>query len=185
MADNPGPELLYRVRLRPATVVDAEFLELFQSPEYRGEFNDFGQIEGPSDREDVEPDVVSGVHSKRLIVERIDNRVPIGTVSWHGVRYGPNVESLAWNIGIALVPEARGHGYGPEAQRLLADHLFATTAANRVEAAADVTNHAELRALTKAGFEKEGVLRGAQYRAGTWHDLALYSSTRSNKPDPA
>jgi RimJ/RimL family protein N-acetyltransferase len=119
------------------------------------------------------------------MVVRIDDRQPIGAVSWQGVRYGPNVESLAWNIGIALVPEARGHGYGAEAQRLLADHLFATTAANRVEAAADVTNHAEQRALAKAGFEKEGVLRGAQYRAGTWHDLALYSRTRSDKSDPA
>jgi aminoglycoside 6'-N-acetyltransferase len=27
----------------------------------------------------------------------------------------------------------------------------------------------------KAGFTREGVLRGTQWRAGAWHDLVIYS----------
>ena len=37
---------------------------------------------------------------------------PSATVSWHRVGYGPPGESDAWNIGIELVADARGHGYG-------------------------------------------------------------------------
>ncbi|MFB9895158.1 GNAT family N-acetyltransferase [Planobispora takensis] len=43
---------------------------------------------------------------------------------------------------------------------------------------------AEQRALKKAGFTREGVLRGAGFRAGEWHDGVLYSFLRSDLPDP-
>jgi RimJ/RimL family protein N-acetyltransferase len=72
----------------------------------------------------------------------------------------------------------RGQGFGSQAQRLLADYLFATTAVNRIEAGTDVENLIEQRSLEKAGFIREGVLRGAQYRAGAWHDLVVYSVVR-------
>jgi RimJ/RimL family protein N-acetyltransferase len=96
------------------------------------------------------------------------------------VRYGPNEASRAWNVGIALIPEGRGHGYGAEAQRLLAAELFATTDANRVEASTDIDNIAEQRSLENAGFVREGIQRGAQFRAGAYHDLVTYSRLRSD-----
>ena len=77
-----------------------------------------------------------------------------------------------------LAPEWRGQEYGTLAQRLLAEHLFATTVVERVEASTDVENTAERRALERAGFSFEGVLRRAQFRAGAWRDMALYSLTR-------
>ncbi len=79
-----------------------------------------------------------------------------------------------------MAPEARGRSYGSEAQRLLADWLFATTSANRVEAATDIDNVAEQRSLEKAGYQREGVLRGAQFRAGGYHDLVFYARLRSD-----
>ena len=85
-------------------------------------------------------------------------------------------------LGIDLLPDARGKGYGAEAQRLFADWLFANTPANRVEAQTDVDNVAEARSLERAGFTREGILRGAQFRAGAYHDLIVYSRLRS---DPA
>ena len=112
------------------------------------------------------------------MVERIAVNEAIGTVSWRQVRYGPTPESVAWNIGISLIPEMRGLGFGTLAQRLLADHLFATTPVNRIEAGTDIENLAEQRSLEKAGFIREGVLRGAQYRAGAWHDLVIYAVVR-------
>ena len=134
-----------------------------------GPFNDFGPIRAS---------VLRGAAIGRLVVVRNADDRPVGTVSWHEVHYGPNPESTAWNIGIDLVPEARGQGLGSEAQRLLARHLFATTTANRVEASTDVENAAEEGALARAGFTREGVLRGAQFRASRWHDLVVWSVLR-------
>lgn len=112
------------------------------------------------------------------MVTRNADGLPVGSVSWHEVHYGPNPESSAWNIGISLVPQARGQGMGSEAQRLLAQHLFATTPFQRVEAVTDVENAAEQGALARAGFSREGVLRAAQFRAGRWHDVVMWSAVR-------
>jgi RimJ/RimL family protein N-acetyltransferase len=45
-----------------------------------------------------------------------------------------------------------------------------------------VDNLAEQRALERAGFAREGVLRSAQFRDGRFHDLVLYSRLRSDRP---
>ena len=119
-------------------------------------------------------------HNGEMLVIRESDGEPIGTVGWHEVRYGPSPLNRAWNIGISLIPDARGHGYGPLAQRLLADYLFETTDANRVEAQTDVDNVAEQRALEKAGFAREGIARGSQFRAGAYHDLITYARIRGD-----
>ena len=101
----------------------------------------------------------------------------VGTMSWHAVLYGPTRGSRAWSMGIGLAEDARGRGVGTLAQRLLSEHLLET--AHRVEASTDIENLPEQRSLEKAGFTREGVLRGAQYRAdGLHHDLVMYSRTR-------
>jgi RimJ/RimL family protein N-acetyltransferase len=133
----------------------------------RSLWDDWGQRDAPAPAE-----------LARLVVE-LDG-VPVGDVSWHAVWYGPNSGSRALNIGISLAESARGQGVGSRAQRLLVEHLFATTDAVRVEASTDVTNLAEQRALEKAGFVREGVLRSAQCRADGWHDLVSYSFLRSD-----
>jgi aminoglycoside 6'-N-acetyltransferase len=102
----------------------------------------------------------------------------VGDVSWRRLRTGPAADSWCWNIGIALLPDQRGKGYGAQAQRLLASYLFEQTTTQRVEADTDVENIAEQRALEKAGFTREGVLRQAQWRAGRWHDMVSYSILR-------
>ena len=107
---------------------------------------------------------------------------PVGAVQWHTVTYGPNVGSRALNIGIALEPSARGRGVGAAAQAALAEYLFNHTATHRVEASTDVENIPEQRALEKAGYTREGVLRGAQFRRGAWRDLVLYSRLRTDGP---
>jgi RimJ/RimL family protein N-acetyltransferase len=100
-----------------------------------------------------------------------------GNVSYRSISHGPP-SSRAYQIGITLAPPYRGQGYGAEAQRLLVAYLFATYPIERVEAETDVTNRAEQRALERAGFTREGVLRRAQWRNGSWHDLILYSKLR-------
>jgi RimJ/RimL family protein N-acetyltransferase len=104
----------------------------------------------------------------------------IGDVQWHAVQYGPPPMSNAFNIGIRILPAYQGHGHGTSAQFELAHYLFATYPVNRIEASTDVTNRAEQRALEKAGFTREGILRGSQWRNGQWHDMFVYSRLRSD-----
>ena len=93
---------------------------------------------------------------------------------------GPPPPGRALNVGIGLLRQHRGKGYGTEAQRLLAEYLFAYTRIERLEASTDVLNLAEQRALEKAGFTREGVLRHAQWRAGAFHDCVLFSRLRGD-----
>lgn len=117
---------------------------------------------------------VPGDHHRAVIVL---NGAIIGTMSWHAVHYGPTMGSRAWSMGIALARQWRGQGWGSVAQRLLAEHLLLS--AHRVEASTDVDNLPEQRSLEKAGFDREGILRGAQMRAdGRHHDLVMYARVR-------
>jgi RimJ/RimL family protein N-acetyltransferase len=104
----------------------------------------------------------------------------VGMVSWHLESYGPTPGSHAWNIGIGLIEAVRGHGIGTVAQRLLAEWLLETTYVDRIEASTDVENVGEQRALERAGFTQEGILRSAQERADGRHDLFGYSFLRDD-----
>jgi RimJ/RimL family protein N-acetyltransferase len=169
------------VTLRDLALDDADRHDAWAAdPAVRGEFNDFGVPANPVDRETLAKRPFRNERNGELLIERRDNGTPIGLVSWHLERYGPNEQSGAWNIGLSLLPDARGRGYGTEAQRLVADFLFATTTIDRVEASTDVENVAEQRSLEKAGFIREALLRGAQYRAGARHDLVNYARLRTD-----
>jgi RimJ/RimL family protein N-acetyltransferase len=174
------------VRLRDITLDDADLVESWDAdPEAMGEFNDFGIARGPIDREALARGPLRNEHNGQFIVERGADGRPIGSVSWHRVRYGPNAESGAWNIGVALIPDARGKGHGAEAQAQVAEYLFANTTFNRVEAQTDIDNIAEQRSLEKAGFRREGIARGSQFRAGAYHDLVTYARLRGDPPGRA
>jgi RimJ/RimL family protein N-acetyltransferase len=110
-----------------------------------------------------------------LVVERPEEI--LGFVSWS--KHVTGRMSFCWTVGIAMLPEARGRGYGTEAQRLLVQYLFANSQVNRIEAGTNVTNLAEQRALEKAGFSREGVMRGAAFQGGRWHDAVIYSVLRA------
>jgi RimJ/RimL family protein N-acetyltransferase len=171
-----------RVRLREVTLADAEVVDARATdPAMWGEFNDFGLPRPPSLMKAL-ADGKRMVTPERgvLLVERIEDGAVIGDVGWRIVSYGPNEESRALNVGASLSPEFRGQGFGSEAQRLLAEVLFDLYDVERVEASTDIDNIAEQRSLEKAGFTREGVLRGAQYRAGGRHDLVSYSILRDD-----
>jgi RimJ/RimL family protein N-acetyltransferase len=169
------------VRLRDVTLADADWIDAWNADEaIRSPFNDFGQPFDPMPRAVLAKGPLRNDRNGMLVVERIADAAPIGTVGWHRVSYGPAPESDAWNIGIELRPEARGQGFGTQAQRLLADWLFANTRLNRVEASTDLENLSEQRSLEKAGFVREGIQRGAQFRLGALHDLVTYGRLRSD-----
>lgn len=102
----------------------------------------------------------------------------LGDISWRRIPTGPTPHSFCWEFGVYVLLAERGRGVGTEAQRLIAAYLFDTTLAQRVQASTDVTNLAEQRSLEKAGFTREGILRGIQFRFGEWHDMVSYSKLR-------
>ena len=173
MADSPD------LTLRPAAEADLPMLEkLTVDPAATGEFASYGYHDtlrwrrGWAENELIGPD--GGV----FVV--VAGTAAVGFVSWRRQRVGPVATS--WEIGIALLPEARGRGYGTEAQRRLARYLLAHTPVHRIQASTEAGNLAEQRSLEKAGFSREGVSRGIGWRDGAWRDGVNYSLLRT---DPA
>jgi RimJ/RimL family protein N-acetyltransferase len=166
-----------RVRLRPVREADLTVLEEKYSRE-ADPWNWFRHTSTESLRRRFGADGLLSEEAGTLAVETPDGALA-GTVSWFTVVHGPSAACRALNIGISLLPGQRGHGYGTAAQRALAEYLFATTLAERIEAETDVENIAEQRALEHAGFTREGVLRHTQFRAGRWRDNIIYSVLRA------
>jgi RimJ/RimL family protein N-acetyltransferase len=160
------------VRLRPVTEADLDVFERLNTPEV-GRFGWLGFRDLGARRRRLAEDGLLGPQGGTLLVTRGDER--LGYVVWRKMDAGP---VHCWNIGISLLPEARGHGYGTTAQRLLVEYLFAHTPVERIEADTEVDNIAEQRALEKAGFTREGVLRRLGFRDGRYRDLVLYSILR-------
>jgi len=137
------------------------------------------QIEGTESEYDDWGDYAPEARSmelRRWVIE-VDTGahvIHVGDLSSHWVWYGPSPGSKSANIGIAIAMQWRGKGIGAVAQRLLAEQLHAE-GIHRVEASTDVTNIGEQRALAKAGFVLEGVIRGAQMRADGRHDIQGWS----------
>jgi len=117
-----------------------------------------------------------GATDGRLIVAADDERT--GFVSYRSIQYGG--AAPGWEIGIALLPEWRGRGVGWRAQATLCEYLFEHTPAQRIQAGTHPENVAEQKALTKAGFQLEGVIRACEFRGGQWRDGLLYSRLRSD-----
>ena len=166
------------VTLRPLLASDLDYFDLWGTPE-ADPFNFFGFRTPHRVRAHFAESGLISAESGMLLVVDADGRT-VGDVGWHAEEYGPGPQSRAYNIGVRLLPERRGQGLGGPAQRQLADYLLATYPVNRVEAFTDVENTAEQRALEKAGFTREGVLRGAQWRDGAFHDLVSYSFVRGD-----
>ncbi len=168
-----------KIYLRPVRQDDLPILAAHTNDiAYQTEFNFFVLQQHNSLEKYFQEDGLLNQGHGTLVVVTCDHDEIVGDVSYRQVRYGPGNASTAYNLGISLAPEHRGKGYGVEAQRLLAEYLFSVYPIMRVEATTDITNHAEMRALEKAGFTREGVLRKAQWRKGDWHDMVIYSKLR-------
>ena len=87
-------------------------------------------------------------------------------------------------IGFALLPSERGKGYGTEAVQLMVDYLFLSKDVVRIQAATDTRNIASQKAMERAGFLKEGIMRKENYARGKYRDTCLYSVIREYWKEP-
>ena len=164
------------VRLRPVVEADLAMIRRFAvEPGLMGlDWNGFRDAAGPARRFAI--DGYLGTENSRLMIE-VEPGEAVGFVDWTAGRFA---RERHWEIGIVLLPEWRGRGIGSQAQILLCDYLFSHTPVQRIQAGTHPENIAEQKALGKAGFQLEGVIRAVDFRDGQWRDGWLYSRLRSD-----
>lgn len=166
------------ITLRPYTAADVTFARDHLYGPHAGELQWFG-FGPPRLQAEFDANGLLTPDAGSLIVE--DDGEAVGGVQWFKDNWGPPGTSWCWEIGISLRADVRGRGIGTQAQFLLRDYLLDHTRAERVQATTDVQNVAEQRSLEKAGFLREGRVRSAQWRGGSWHDQYIYAYVRSDR----
>lgn len=83
------------------------------------------------------------------------------------------------SLAVSVFPEGRGLGVAPAALRLVAQWVL-ESGFRRVEAEADVANIASRRAIEKAGFVREGILRDHCETHGRRHDCVMFALVRAD-----
>jgi len=138
--------------------------------EFTGEYEPVAQ----ETKTDLEKEYDRLTVGQWFFVEKKDGK-KIGYVAhWVAHAHGSDLTEL----GYSLIPNERGKGYGSEAIRIIVDYLFLSKDIVRIQADTDPMNIASQRALEKAGFKREGILRKAFFCRGEWKDTALYSILR-------
>ncbi|MCJ7423565.1 GNAT family N-acetyltransferase [Candidatus Bathyarchaeota archaeon] len=163
------------VNLRIVEKEDLPLLtEWLNNPEFSGEFMWFPQQQSRAEREkeydNLPPD------TKQFFIEKKD-----GTkIGWMGhFLLGSLLEIFYY-----LLPSERGKGYGTEAAIIMVDYLFLSKDLERIQAKADPENIASCKALEKAGFKREGILRKTFFCRGKWKDDCMFSILREEWKEP-
>ncbi len=168
------------MRLRPVFDGDLTALEdMFNDPDGIGFYNFGGFRDGSYWRKRWDEDRLLADDKTSFLIVDLDGEM-LGFVSF--ARRPTSAYSFCMEFGISLLPAARGKGHGVTAQLLLARYLFAYSQVNRIQAFTELDNIPEQRALEKAGFVREAVLRGLTHRGGAWRDEVLYRMLRSELP---
>jgi len=111
----------------------------------------------------------SGTSAPFVIAAAADDR-PLGLLN---LQFG-NDEEVA-SLAVSVFPEARGRGVAASALRLGALWGLRELGLARVVAEAAVDNHASIRAIERAGFQREGTLRAHCKTHGERHDCVIFS----------
>jgi len=152
------------VSLRPAVESDVPALVAIRAtPEVRRRWR----------ADDLEQDTLDSIGEEDLqflVIEDSDRQV-VGAIQWAAEE---EPDYLHAGIDIYLDPAVHNRGFGTDAVRTLARHLFDVEGHHRlvIDPAAD--NHAAIRCYEKAGFQRVGVMRQYERGAdGTFHDGLL------------
>jgi RimJ/RimL family protein N-acetyltransferase len=110
-----------------------------------------------------------GAGAPFVIAAAADNR-PLGLLN---LQFGDD-EDVA-SLAVSVFPEARGRGVATKALRLGALWGLRELGLARVAAEAAADNYASIRAIEKAGFQREGTLRAHCKTHGERHDCVMFS----------
>jgi ribosomal-protein-alanine N-acetyltransferase len=105
-----------------------------------------------------------------------DSDTLLGRLSWKSLDLADGKADVAY----WMVPSARGGGICPRAVTTLASWAFSEAGFYRLELEHSTVNQASCRVAIKAGFEEEGIRRGAALHADGWHDMHLHARVRQD-----
>jgi ribosomal-protein-alanine N-acetyltransferase len=161
------------VNLRLVEKEDLPILhEWNNNPDVRGEFEQLRQ----ETRTDLESYYDNLKDAQWFFVEKKD-RTKIGFIA-HFLSAGET------ELGYFIVPGERGKGYVTEAIKIMVDYIFLSRNVVRIQAKADPENVSSCKALEKAAFKREGILRKTCFNRGKWRDDCMYSILREEWKEP-
>lgn len=105
----------------------------------------------------------------------------VGSVFWFRRTWGPEDTSWCWEIAAHIHVSEQRKRHGSQAVKLPVRYLLDHTLVWRIQAIVDEANEPSQRVVTQVGFTEDGVLRGAQWREGRWHDQHIYSLLRGDQ----
>ena len=149
-------------------------LEWRNSLEFEGRYNPVAIQQSTTEFEKKYDSL--GPDETRFLIEKKD-RSKIGYIRTH--LFGGMLE-----IGYALAPAERGHGYSTEAVKIMVDYLFMSRNIVRIGSATRIENRASQKVLENAGFTREGTERKGIFVWGKWADLYVYSILREEWKEP-
>ncbi len=169
-----------RVRLRPPTPDDApDMFRLYGDPELHLMIDDepflprhVGQVRARLEKQVTEPP------DGETVVSLLAETVADGTFLGGGVLWGINAFNRYAHLGITLLPEARGQGYGIEVVRLLCRYGFRNRNLRRLELETLAGNAAMRRTAEMCGFTHEGTQREREYDGDGFADMVIYGLLR-------
>jgi len=97
------------------------------------------------------------------------------------LRPGTDIERIAAELGYWLGEAFWNRGITTSAIRLVTDYAFNKKRLERVFAVPFTTNVASCRALEKAGYDREGVMRRSAIKDGRIMDQYLYARVRTGR----
>ncbi len=106
--------------------------------------------------------------------------VLVGAISLFKTMWGAGTTE----IGYGVHPAHRCQGYATESVRLLCQWALGEGGLRRVELRANLDNAASIRVAEKAGFVRDGLLRGAGFEADGPHDIVVFGRLRGDPPMP-
>ena len=161
--DRPARLLGERVELRPLRVDDVERVAEIQA-EPR-----VARWWGPPDEVALRQKAEGASEEEAFAIE-VDGEL-VGLIEFHE-ETEPDFRHAG--IDLFLTTRAQGHGFGPDALRMLARYLVDERGHHRLTIDPAAENAAAIRAFESVGFRTVGVMRD-YWRSpeGTWHDGLL------------
>jgi RimJ/RimL family protein N-acetyltransferase len=181
-----GPRELQnnRIVLEPASEANVDLLVRWTlDPVAQGPYKQVPELSAAELRE-----LFLHEQSREYFVIRLTpDGTPVGRLYWRAWRITPDPDSIDWELNILLAePAIRGGGLGSSAQELAVRHLLGRPSTRSVFAFTATGNHAERRALEKAGLHELGPLPHPRYPIpfpeGEWR---VYSTWAPAETGPA
>ena len=101
-------------------------------------------------------------------------RLPDEQLAGEALLWDIDTHNRVAHIGVSLRPAFRGLGLGTDVVRLLCYYGFAVRGLHRLQIETLADNAAMIAAANRAGFTREGTLRGASWAGGAFADDAVF-----------